>query len=58
MPTACYNKVGRVISNIIHKKMTKKEFIEIFGENPEDMFGGDWENDISKIDSEDLSTMP
>ena len=38
--------------------MTKKEFIEIFGENPEDMFGGDWENDISKIDSEDLSTMP
>lgn len=28
--------------------MTKKEFIELVGENPEDFFGGDWENELLK----------
>ena len=24
--------------------MKRKEFMELFGEDPEDVFGGDWEN--------------
>ena len=27
-------------------KMTREEFIAITGENPEDILGGDWENEI------------
>ena len=27
--------------------MTKKEFAELTGENPEDVLGGDWENFIN-----------
>jgi len=30
--------------------MTKNEFIEMFGENPEDMFGGDWKNELEEIE--------
>jgi len=26
--------------------MNKEEFVELTGEDPEDMFGGDWENEI------------
>ena len=29
--------------------MTQKEFIELTGEYPEDMFGADWENIIEEI---------
>lgn len=29
--------------------MTKKEFAELTGENPEDMFGGDYENEIAEL---------
>lgn len=29
--------------------MTKKEYIDLFGENPEDMFGGDWKNIIEEV---------
>lgn len=29
--------------------MTKKEFEELTGENPEDVFGGDWKNDIEEL---------
>jgi len=30
--------------------MKRKEFIEIFGESPEDMLGNDWENDIQELE--------
>lgn len=26
--------------------MTKKEFIQLFGEDPVDVFGNDWRNDL------------
>ena len=29
--------------------MSKKEFIELTGEDPEDMFGGDWENEVEEL---------
>ena len=29
--------------------MTKEEFIELTGEYPEDMLGGDWENDLEDM---------
>jgi len=29
--------------------MTKKEFIEAFGENPEDVIGMDWQNELQDI---------
>lgn len=29
--------------------MTKKEFKELTGEDPEDMFGGDWKNEIEEL---------
>lgn len=32
--------------------MTKKEFIETFGENPEDMFGSDWHNELQDLAGE------
>lgn len=30
--------------------MTKQEFIEFTGEDPEDVFGGDWENIIEELE--------
>ena len=30
--------------------ITKKEYIELTGESPEDMFGGDWENIIRELE--------
>jgi len=29
--------------------MDKEEFIELTGEDPEDMFGGDWKNEVDQI---------
>lgn len=29
--------------------MDKKEFEDLTGENPEDMFGGDWQNEIADL---------
>ena len=29
--------------------MTKKEFQELTGESPEDMFGNDWQNDFAEM---------
>lgn len=29
--------------------MTKREFMDLTGENPEDMFGGDWENEVREL---------
>lgn len=29
-------------------KITKKEFIEMFGEDPEDVLGADWENEVDE----------
>lgn len=29
--------------------MTRQEYIELTGENPEDMFGGDWENEVEEL---------
>jgi len=29
--------------------MTKQEFIDLTGENPEDVLGADWENDIEDM---------
>ena len=30
--------------------MNKEEFVELTGEDPEDMFGGDWENEIEELE--------
>jgi hypothetical protein len=30
--------------------MTKKEFIELTGEQPEDMLGPDWENELETME--------
>lgn len=32
--------------------MNKQEFMELTGEDPEDVFGGDWENIIEKLSKE------
>jgi hypothetical protein len=32
--------------------MTKQEFIELTGENPEDVLGGDWENELEELSEE------
>ena len=29
--------------------MKKQEFIELIGEDPEDILGGDWENEIEEL---------
>jgi hypothetical protein len=36
--------------------MNAKEFKDLTGEDPEDMFGGDWENEVDDLllDSEDV----
>lgn len=33
--------------------MTKQEFIDLFGEDPEDMFGPDWENELAEWDEDE-----
>ena len=38
--------------------MTKKEFIELFGENPEDVLGGDWKNDIEDLEVKEEISLP
>ena len=30
--------------------LTKQEFKDLTGENPEDMFGGDWENEVAELE--------
>ena len=30
--------------------MTKDEFNDLTGENPEDIFGGDWENEVAELE--------
>ena len=37
--------------------MTKAEFMALTGENPEDMFGMDWENEVEELQltSEDVA---
>lgn len=32
------------------RDMTKKEFIELFGEDPVDVLGPDWENEIENLE--------
>ena len=32
--------------------MTKKQFIELTGEDPEDMFGPDWKNELEELQEE------
>ena len=32
-----------------NKMISKKEFFELTGENPEDIFGGDWENEVAEL---------
>ena len=34
--------------------MTKSEYIELIGEDPEEMFGGDWENTLAELTEEDF----
>jgi len=34
--------------------MDKKAFIDLIGENPEDMFGGDWKNKLEGLTEEDF----
>ena len=31
------------------KSMTKNEFQELTGENPEDVLGGDWQNEVDEF---------
>jgi hypothetical protein len=33
--------------------MTKKEIEELTGENPEDMFGPDWKNEVEELEEKD-----
>lgn len=33
-------------------KITKDEFRELTGEDPEDVLGNDWENEVEEFDSE------
>ena len=41
---------GLLTRQMIKEYMKRKEFIEIFGELPEDMLGNDWENDIQELE--------
>lgn len=34
--------------------MTKQEFIELFGEDPVDVLGNDWQNDIEEYGTDEL----
>ena len=34
--------------------ITKEEFINMVGEDPEDVFGGDWENEIAELIETDI----
>lgn len=40
------------------KQITKEEYIEQFGEDPEDMFGGDWQNIIKDLASKECPIFP
>ena len=35
--------------------MTKKEYKELTGEDPEDMFGGDWENEVEGLTEQKIT---
>lgn len=37
--------------------MTREQFIETFGESPEDMFGEDWENILQEFDAQSANEM-
>ncbi|HCJ67546.1 MAG TPA: hypothetical protein DHV62_09595 [Elusimicrobia bacterium] len=41
-----------IVLNNINKTMTKKEFIELTGENPEDVLGNDWENEQAEYEDD------
>lgn len=30
--------------------MTSKDFKDLTGENPEDVFGGDWKNEVAQLE--------
>jgi len=34
--------------------ISKEEFIQLVGENPEDVFGGDWENEVVELIKNDI----
>jgi len=34
---------------MLEVRMTKEEFIELTGEDPEDVLGPDWENDLLEV---------
>lgn len=34
--------------------MTKEDFIALIGEDPEDVFGADWENDVAALIESDI----
>jgi hypothetical protein len=34
--------------------MTKQEFIDLFGQDPVDVLGQDWENELAENDTDDL----
>lgn len=36
------------LAHLSLKNMTKKEFIELTGEDPMDVFGADWENELDR----------
>lgn len=37
--------------------MSKEEFIALTGEDPEDMFGGDWANEVQDLLSKPLKNV-
>lgn len=49
-----YNQVIKGYNNNNNKnmKITKDEFRELTGEDPEDVLGNDWENEVEEFDSE------
>lgn len=36
--------------------MTREEFIETFGQDPVDVIGSDWENDLNEMTLEEMIT--
>ena len=44
---------------LILTKMDKLKFVELTGEDPEDMFGPDWENEMLALtEDEDMEELP
>ena len=39
----------QVLSRSWNMNMNKQTFMDLTGENPEDMFGGDWQNEVNEI---------